>query len=222
MTLLEAPLAPPIPSWEVLPDKMSETEFVDWCTEDTWAEWIDGEVVVMNAVALDHAELFSFIHHLLRGFADAHDLGKILSEPFQIRLPKQRRRRSPDIFFVSNSRLHLLERNQCKGAPDLVVEIVSPDSQSRDRREKYLEYQSAGVLEYWLVDPASRTFEAYFRGSNGKYKPLPMIDGEVNSQVLKGFFFRQKWVWLLRHPRVDPLLNEMSRNRKKLASSRKA
>ena len=67
----------------------------------------------------------------------------------------------PDIWFLTESRRHLLRESHIEGPPDLMIEIVSPDSQSRDWREKYLEYQAAGVREYWMIDPMSRHVEAY-------------------------------------------------------------
>jgi len=71
----------------------------------------------------------------------------VLSEPFQIRFPKLRRRRSPDIIFIAKQHLSNLRETYLEGPPDLIVEIVSWESQSRDRRDKYLEYQAAGVRE---------------------------------------------------------------------------
>jgi Uma2 family endonuclease len=138
-----------------------------------------------------------------------------------VRLPKQRRRRSPDLFFASKSRLHLLEETQFNGAPDLIVEVISPDSQTRDRREKFNEYEAAGVLEYWLPDPVSRTFEAYALGSDGRFEALPLIHGQVHSKVLAGLYFRTEWVWQLKFPEASALAQQMSGKVKKPASTRK-
>ncbi len=100
-----------------------------------------------------------------------------------------------------------------QGAPDLVVEIVSPESQSRDRRVKFLEYEAAGVREYWLLDRPQRSFEAYAPGPDGKYALLPAADGRVYSTVLVGLFFHLDWVWQLRYPKVAPLLRAMADER---------
>jgi Uma2 family endonuclease len=201
---------------------MSEAQFIAWSGDEVRAEWVDGEVLIMNAVAADHAGLTAFIMLLLGGFVAENDLGSVWGEPFQVRLPKQRRRRSPDVFFARNERLHLLEKTQFNGAPDLIVEVVSPDSQTRDRREKFLEYQSAGVKEYWLADPLSRSFEAYTLDHTGKYELLPLEVGQSPSVTLKGLFFREEWVWQIKYPRPVALIQQMSRNRKKLLSSRRA
>src|SRR5689334_11489142 len=63
--------------------------------------------------------------------------------------------------FISETNRGRIRRTVVEGAPDLIVEIVSPDSQNRDRRDKYLEYGDAGVREYWLIDPLSQTLDAY-------------------------------------------------------------
>jgi len=66
-----------------LPKRMTEQEFVDWCNDETWAEWIDGRVLVMSPVNLEHARLTSFLIHLFRAFVDEHDFGDVLAEPLQ-------------------------------------------------------------------------------------------------------------------------------------------
>ena len=202
--------------------RMSEAEFIKWSGEEgVRAEWVDGEVVFMNAVSRDHADFAGFVHQMLRQFVDDLDLGKVWYEPYQVRFAKQRRRRLPDIFFACNERLHLSEKSQFNGGPDLIVEIISPDSKIRDRREKFAEYQTAGVREYWLVDPMSRKFEAFTLTSAGRFELIPPSDGATHSIVLPGLFFRTEWVWALKLPKVSALVSQMIRNRKKLASTRK-
>ncbi|HEY8665088.1 MAG TPA: Uma2 family endonuclease [Tepidisphaeraceae bacterium] len=192
---------------------MTEAEFVDWCDEDTWAEWVDGEVIIMSPVNVPHGQITSFLVHLLRAFVEEHDLGQILLEPVQLRFEQQRSRRSPDIFFLSHEREHQIRDVHIEGAPDLIVEIISPNSQSRDRREKFLEYQSAGVREYWIVDPLSSTIEAYTLAKNKKLQPiLPQAD-RIASLVLSGFYLKPAWLFGAKFPRVSALLREMARKR---------
>ena len=102
-----------------------------------------------------------------------------------------------------------------EGPPDLIIEVVSPESQSRDRREKFLEYQSAGVPEYWIIDPDSRTCEAYALGKNRKYRLVAPDDGVVRSKVLPGFFVDPTWLWRDRFPKVSTLVRQMRPNARK-------
>lgn len=191
---------------------MSESEFVEWCTSETWAEWVDGDVIMMSPVGLEHADLFGFLFHLIRAFVDEHDLGKVLSEPYQVRLAKLKRRRSPDILFVATARFSHLEKQHVEGAPDLIVEVISPDSQSRDRREKFFEYEKAGVREYWIADPVSHSVEAYVLVDKA-HRLVKKSNRMIHSTVLPKFYIKPAWLWRAKLPKVSDLLKEMSSKR---------
>jgi Uma2 family endonuclease len=201
---------------------MTEAAFIEWSgTEGIRAEWVDGEVEIMNPALSNHAKLTMFLILLIGGYVSLNDLGEVWTEPFEVRLPKQRRRRSPDLFYAAKQRLHLLQETQFNGAPDLIVEVISADSQTRDRREKFNEYESAGVLEYWLPDPLSRSFEAYARNSKGKFEAIPLTNGIMHSTVLKGLYFRKEWVWQFKFPQAVTLAQQMSAQARKPASTRR-
>ena len=196
----ETELAPPGP--------MTEEEFVAWCDEDVKAEWVDGEVIVMSPASLGHVDLVDFLITLMRMFAEHHDSGRVLGPEFQVRLGARRRRRVPDVLFVARPHLANLRTNHLEGAPDLAIEIVSPDSVARDWREKYLDYQAAGVREYWVIDPLSRNVEAYTLTEDA-YRRIEEADGRIASLVLPGFFLRPAWLWQEPLPRVRDVLQEL-------------
>lgn len=68
----------------------------------------------------------------------------------------------PDILFITKERLHIVKRGRIEGAPDIIVEVLSPSNWLKDRREKFETYAKAGVREYWIVDPRARTIELFF------------------------------------------------------------
>ncbi len=187
----------------VLPRRMTEEEFVAWCDEDTRAEWVDGEVVMMSPMSDPHSDAVIWLGSLLEIFVEEHDLGVVRVE-MQTRLARLRRRRVPDIWFVTKDRKGLIHRNHLEGPPDLAIEIVSPDSEARDWREKYQEYEAAGVREYWVIDPASQHMEVYALGAvkpqatepaENRYRRLPEDNGVITSVVLPGFRLRVDWLW---------------------------
>jgi Uma2 family endonuclease len=191
---------------------MTEQEFVDWCTADTWAEWVDGEVVVMSPVSTSHGRIKEFLARLIGTFVEEFELGEIFTEPVQTRFARLKRRRSPDILYVSAERAARVKPHHIEGAPDLVVEVISRESISRDRREKFAEYESAGVREYWIVDPLYESVEAYSLEKR-KFISIEEIQGAIRSTVLPRFYIKPAWLWRVKLPKVSEVLREMSAKR---------
>jgi Uma2 family endonuclease len=188
--------------------RMTERQFVDWHPEGFRAEWEDGEVILRPTGSGEHVDLILWIARVVAEFVEFHDAG-LVRIPFPVRLAELHRRREPDVLFVAKARLHLLRDNHLEGPPDLAVEVVSPDSVSRDWRTKYHECETAGVREYWIVDPLTRRFEAHALHRK-KYRPLPTDDqGRVHSKLLKGLHVRPAWLWRSPLPKVATVLKEL-------------
>jgi Uma2 family endonuclease len=82
------------------------------------------------------------------------------------------------------------------GPADLVIEIASPDSVGRDRGTKFVEYEAAGVKEYWLIDPLRERAEFYQLDEEGFYRPVSLdVEGVYRSQVIPGFSLKIEWLW---------------------------
>ena len=145
--------------------RMMEEEFVEWCDDKTFAEWVDGEVIIMSPVSGRHNKLGVFLTKLIGLFVEFNPIGELFVEPFQFRLPGARRRRSPDLFVVGTERLSETPVNVFEGAPDFVIEIVSPKSVDRDWNEKFAEYEAAGVREYWIDRKSTRLNSSHIQKS---------------------------------------------------------
>ena len=113
-----------------------------------------------------------------------------------MRLPTRPSGREPDLLFVANEHGNRLRPTYVDGPADLVIEIVSPDSEERDRVTKLAEYEGAGVPEYWLVDPVPQEATFYRLGADGRYDAVPInVDGFYHSAALPGFRLWVAWLW---------------------------
>jgi len=185
-----------VPSAPAPPTKMSYEEFLAWADEDTWAEWVNGEVLMLRPASNRHQDIADFLTALCRHFVEAPQAGIVRSAPFQMKSGPDLPGREPDILFVARAHLDRLTATYVDGPADLVVEIISPDSRARDRGEKFYEYEQGGVGEYWLLDPLRRQAEFYQRGEDGIYRAVPVdADGTFRSAVLAGLWLKVEWLW---------------------------
>lgn len=193
---------------EVQTGRMTFEEFLAWCDEDTWAEWENGEVLVLTPASMRHQLLKKFLVGLLDAYAQAKDLGVILDAPFVMKLGPDLPAREPDILFVAKENLGRLRETHLDGPADLVVEIVSPESAARDRGVKFYEYEAAGVREYWLIDPEREEAEFYVL-REGRYRLVYPEAGIFRSLVLPGFWLSTFWLWRKPLPPVLTVLKEL-------------
>lgn len=188
------------------PPRMTFEEYLVWEGESAMTEWVDGEVIQMSPVSEKHQAILIFLLTLLNLHVEKNNLGRVLPEPFAMRLAHRPSGREPDLLFVSRERAHLIKRTYMDGAADMVVEIVSPESIKRDRVEKYAEYETAGIKEYWLIDPDRESAEFYELGADGRYRAANILpDGIYCSQVVPGFFVRTAWLWQTPSPTLEAL-----------------
>jgi len=190
-TVVQTTSARPLPE-----GKISYEQFLEWLDEDTWAEWVDGEVVLMSPISDEHQAVLNYLTTLLLFHTLETRAGRVLTEPFQMKSGPNLPGRSPDILFVSAERQHLIQRHFLNGPADLVVEVISPESRARDRGEKYYEYEQAGVREYWIIDPERKQVEFYVLSEKGIYQPAFVgHEGEYRSAAIEGFWLRVEWLW---------------------------
>jgi Uma2 family endonuclease len=193
------------------PGKLTYEEFLDWCDEDTLAEWVDGEVIVTSPASYPHATIADFLLAIIQYWAQYWDLGVVVSAPFQMKLPYPLRRgREPDLIFVTNEHLSRFQKTYLNGAADLVVEILSPESVKRDREDKFHEYERAAIPEYWMLDPDARRAEFYRLGDDGRYQLiLGGGSGEYRSETLRGFHLAVDWLWQEPLPKLREVLQAL-------------
>jgi Uma2 family endonuclease len=176
--------------------KMTFEEFLDWMDEDTRAEWVNGEVIILSPASNEHQDDSDFLTALFRHFVEAYRLGVVLSAPFLMKISQDSPGREPDILFVATENLSRLKKTYLDGPADLVVEIISPESRARDRGEKFYEYEQGGVREYWMLDPIRRQPEFYQRNAEGVFQLVPPDEkGIYRSIAMPGLWIEVNWLW---------------------------
>lgn len=125
-------------------------------------EFIQGEIVMTPAPAPYHQIVANNLLWILNQLARKEGLGKVLPAPVDVELMPQTRIVEPDILFITQERVPaLVGERRITGAPDLVVEILSPATARTDRHVKLPLYAQSGVAEYWIVDPDGKAVEVY-------------------------------------------------------------
>jgi Uma2 family endonuclease len=189
---------------------MTFEEYLAWDQEGIRAEWVCGEVILVASVRLDHQFIMGFLYRLLIAFVERENLGVVLLPPTRMRLPEKPSGREPDLMFIASAHAERLQETYVDGPADLVVEIVSPDSEVRDRADKFLEYETAGIPEYWLLDPRRQEASFYVLGADAQYHRRPVSsDGLYQSHVLAGFRLRVDWLWRTPLPTPEAAIAEL-------------
>jgi Uma2 family endonuclease len=180
-------------------------EYLEMDVEGAYLEWIDGKVIGFMPNNLQHQQIIGFLLTVIGLFVEIHNLGSVVQAGYAMKLDSQRRGREPDLVFVARENAKILKQKYLDGAADIAVEIVSPESVGRDRKIKFAEYETAGIREYWLIDPERRQAEFYRLNSDGFYKLAPAPEGVFHSEVLPEFFLRVEWLWRETLPTIAAL-----------------
>jgi Uma2 family endonuclease len=138
-------------------------------------EAIDGELYVTAAPFRRHQRVSLNLATALHALLDASGLGWVYHAPIGVEFPKTEEGVQPDIVFVSRLRDSVLVKEGIRGAPDLVIEILSPSTAGRDRTIKKKLYERQGVGQYWIVDPDAESVEIWDFGA-GATKPTRYLD----------------------------------------------
>lgn len=151
-------------------------------------ELVDGVVVMSPSATPRHQLVALSILKQLVNHADERGLGLVLYET-DVRLPVGAGRRDvvyrPEIIFLLAARASQV-RSRIEIAPDVVVEVVSPDSRSLDTETKFTDYERAGVQEYWLIDPEKDSIN-FYRLTDAHFVEVPPTGEFYDSAVVPGF-----------------------------------
>ena len=133
-------------------------------------ELIDGELYMAPGASWEHQESIINLGSTLRDFVRANRFGRVVASPVDVYLSNEDVFQ-PDIVFVSVERLDIIHRSGVHGAPDLVVEMLSPSTERRDLTIKRERYEMFGVREYWLADTIGKTITV-LRARDGVFEHI--------------------------------------------------
>ena len=157
-------------------------------------EAIEGDLYVTPAPTTRHQRVSKRLLYALDRILERPGLGEVFIAPYGVEFPATGEGVQPDIVFVSQERRDTITEAGIVGAPDLVVEILSPSTAGRDRTIKLRLYEREGVREYWIVDPDENAVDVWRFGEERTHErftetfPVPLGTRRVGSIDLKAVF----------------------------------
>ena len=170
--------------------EMESYNYADYCEWDDNGRWelIEGVPYAMApAPNRRHQEIVGILHVELFNFLKGK-MCQVFVSPFDVRLNADQEDDTvvqPDLLVICDP--EKLDDKGCKGAPDLIIEILSPATAKYDRLVKFNQYQKARVKEYWMVDPETETVQVCVLGDRGQYEIFAYgNEDRIPVQVLSG------------------------------------
>ena len=146
-------------------------------------ELLRGKIRQMAAPNRKHQDISGTIQYALKT-ALLNSPCKVYNAPFDVRLTRMRNDKEvktvvqPDLCVICD--LSKLDDRGCNGAPDLIVEILSPGNSRTEMKDKFELYQEAGVLEYWIVSPIEKAVQVFQLNEHGRFVGLPpVVEGDI-------------------------------------------
>lgn len=166
----------------------SYADYLVWKIKER-VELLKGKILEMSAPSPIHQEISGNLQGTLFVFLK-NSKCKLYTAPFDVRFPQKGESQvytvvQPDLCVVCD--FEKIDSKGCVGAPDLVVEILSPGNSKKEMKSKFALYQEEGVREYWIVDPERELVFVYV-ADNKKFKPtIPIADDYVYSTIFPDF-----------------------------------
>ena len=166
----------------------SYADYLVWKIKER-VELLKGKILEMSAPSPIHQEISGNLQGALFVFLK-NSKCKLYTAPFDVRFPQKGESQvytvvQPDLCVVCD--FEKIDSKGCVGAPDLVVEILSPGNSKKEMKSKFALYQEEGVREYWVVDPERELVFVYV-ADNKKFKPtIPIADDYVYSTIFPDF-----------------------------------
>jgi Uma2 family endonuclease len=168
-------------------EREARRKFRDSLHEDVKAEFINGEIIIHPLTSYEHwntsANLSTHLYHYVK----QNDFGKVGVEKVMVHLT--RNDYEPDICFFSKEKVAQFRPGQLLfPAPDFIVEILSPTTETNDRTLKMTDYAAHGVTEYWIIDPVQQSIEQYLLEQRNFLLHVKLVkEGTIYSKAIVGY-----------------------------------
>ncbi len=167
-------------------------DYLKWTFEDR-LELIKGYIFKMSHPLEIHQRILGKVGSVIYNYLKGKTWVSYFA-PFDVRLT-QNSSNDEDVITVVQPNICIIcdlkkiDKKGCLGAPDIVVEILSPGNNKTELQNKYEVYEEAGVKEYWIIQPEGKTFFKYVLDENGQYQSTKLLTlgDEVTSTILPGF-----------------------------------
>ena len=189
-------------------EQLTVKDFYRLVPDGQKADLIDGVIYMASPDSIEHDDLGGFLYFLLRGYVESKNLGRVSGSRFAYKL-NENNAPEPDIAFVHKERVRLLHERGLTLAPDVAIEVVSPESEKRDYVKKKCLYEESGIKEYWIIDLQGMNVE-FYRLVSEKYEPIPLEEGDIfRSTVLEGFWLNANWLFVSPMPNAYETLQKI-------------
>ena len=147
---------------------------------------IGGEIIEMTSPSLYHQRIIARFLTIFNNYILSHNLGEAFVAPLDVHFTDAETYQ-PDILILLTESFSKMQENKIEGAPDLIVEVLSPSTAYYDLKHKKTIYEKHGVREYWVVDPIDKTVEIY-QNQNAKFHLIAELTktDTAKSQLIAG------------------------------------
>ncbi len=170
---------------------LGETYLPNWTVyqllpEGSPIQLINDKFVMSPSPSFNHQSVAGNLYKKISDYAEKNNLGIVVIAPLDVHLADEEIYQ-PDIFFIASENKNIIHKSAVYGAPDFIIEILSPSNSKYDLTEKKNIYEAKGVKEYWVVDPETNDTTGYIL-LNGKFELLEKTTGKISSKIFNTTF----------------------------------
>jgi len=145
---------------QAVPRPLTVHDFMDLPEGPPFYQLVEGDFFMSSPPSGFHQDIAGNVFFILKNYLREHSIGKVGISPYGVYLTDINAY-LPDVFYVSRKRRALFSKRGVEGAPDLVVEILSPSTAHLDKGSKRIIYSRVGVVELWLIDPELKEIHVF-------------------------------------------------------------